>query len=300
MSAGRPVWSIGEVLFDVIGSTRVLGGAPFNVAVHLHHLGHDTHLVSRVGDDEPGAAIRRAMRERGMDLQHLQVDADWRTGEVLVSMDSRGSPTFEILLDRAYDHLVADSLEGEPALIYFGTLVQRGPDSRKAVGALLERLPADTIVLLDVNLRAPFFDVDVVDTSLRAADLVKMTDEELEAVATLLSFGRGAEEHELARQLRDRFEIETLLVTHGERGSRAYAASGPVDQPAFEVPDYVNALGAGDAFTAIVAHGQLCGWQLEHTLETAARFSARICSVEGAVPKNADFYALFREARAGV
>ena len=43
----------GEVLFDCFPDGReVLGGAPFNVAWHLHAFGQSPVFVSRVGDDE--------------------------------------------------------------------------------------------------------------------------------------------------------------------------------------------------------------------------------------------------------
>ena len=42
----------GEVLFDCFADgTRVLGGAPFNVAWHLQAFGEAPLFVSRVGDD---------------------------------------------------------------------------------------------------------------------------------------------------------------------------------------------------------------------------------------------------------
>ena len=46
--------SIGEVLWDVVGETDHLGGAPLNFAAHAAKLGHSCFLVSAVGSDERG------------------------------------------------------------------------------------------------------------------------------------------------------------------------------------------------------------------------------------------------------
>ena len=46
--------SIGEVLWDVIGGSEYLGGAPLNFAAHAHKLGHEVYLLSAVGEDERG------------------------------------------------------------------------------------------------------------------------------------------------------------------------------------------------------------------------------------------------------
>ena len=58
--------SIGEILWDLIGQSEYLGGAPLNFAAHARNLGHEVFLVSGVGDDERGrralSAIDRARR----------------------------------------------------------------------------------------------------------------------------------------------------------------------------------------------------------------------------------------------
>lgn len=45
------VVSFGEILFDVIEGVPCLGGAPLNLAVHLHRQGAETTLISAVGAD---------------------------------------------------------------------------------------------------------------------------------------------------------------------------------------------------------------------------------------------------------
>lgn len=53
---GRPlrIVSFGEVLFDIFDDGARLGGAPLNLAVHLHRLGAEPLLVSAVGQDTLG------------------------------------------------------------------------------------------------------------------------------------------------------------------------------------------------------------------------------------------------------
>ena len=55
MAEGKRPVLFGEVLHDCFpDGSRVLGGAPLNVAWHLRALGLDPYLVSRVGDDAAG------------------------------------------------------------------------------------------------------------------------------------------------------------------------------------------------------------------------------------------------------
>ena len=63
---GRPlrIVSFGEVLFDIFDDGARLGGAPLNLAVHLHRLGAEPLLVSAVGQDTLGdVAIQEIVRE---------------------------------------------------------------------------------------------------------------------------------------------------------------------------------------------------------------------------------------------
>ena len=72
----------GEVLFDHFpDGSKVLGGAPFNVAWHLQAFGLSPRFISRVGDDEDGEQIKSAMQAWGMSLSGLQTDRKLPTGD---------------------------------------------------------------------------------------------------------------------------------------------------------------------------------------------------------------------------
>lgn len=63
----------GEVLFDAFtDGTRVLGGAPFNVAWALQGLGQKPAFVSAIGRDPAGEAIQERMGSWGLRRDGLQ------------------------------------------------------------------------------------------------------------------------------------------------------------------------------------------------------------------------------------
>ncbi|MFO7497130.1 MAG: PfkB family carbohydrate kinase [Desulfobacterales bacterium] len=118
---------IGEVLFDVFPQYRRIGGAPFNFAYHLHHLGLPVRFVSRIGADAPGREVLAFFESCGLDAGDLQLDPTHATGQVQVSLDNDAVPTFDIRPNMAYDHIDVDRnleklLAAPPRLIYFGTL----------------------------------------------------------------------------------------------------------------------------------------------------------------------------------
>ena len=95
--------SVGEILWDVIGETEYLGGAPLNFAAHARQLGHEVFLVSGVGDDERGRRALDGLRQRGISTEFVQVLPGKNTGTAEVELDADGKPMFRIVRPAAYD-----------------------------------------------------------------------------------------------------------------------------------------------------------------------------------------------------
>ena len=170
---------VGEVLFDVMpDGTRVLGGAPFNVAWHLQALGLRPLMITRVGADDSGYEVLMAMESWGMDTSGVQRDDACPTGRVQVELDD-GEPTFNILPDQAYDLLDRDqamqSMSGKAfSLLYHGSLISRGKVSRPALDHL--KKGSEIPVFIDVNLRDPWWNREDVLASLRSARWAKLNE----------------------------------------------------------------------------------------------------------------------------
>jgi len=279
---------VGEALVDVFpDGTRRLGGAPFNVACHLAGLGVQPVLVSRVGDDADGARLTEAMRRWGMDLSGIQVDPDLATGEVRVTLKG-GQPTFEILENRAWDRI--DSVAGAKAaeraggLLYHGSLACRSPVTAAAIEALRARAPER--ILIDLNLRDPYWSEQEVDRLLTGARWIKLNQDELATIVP--EDGTVAVR---ARRLIERCGSEAVLVTLGERGAVAVLRDGgeltgvPVSNQ-----EVVDTVGAGDAFTAVLVTGLTRGWPLAVSLPRALELASEVCRVRGAVLEERSSY----------
>jgi fructokinase len=274
----------GEVLHDCFpDGSRVLGGAPFNVAWHLRALGLDPYLVSRVGDDEAGREVLVAMRERTLDRAGIQIDHARPTGRVAVRIDA-GEPRFDILPDQPWDRIaaLADPPPGV-GLVYHGTLALRHPVSRAALSHLRESIAAP--VFVDVNLRDPWWDAELVADTLDGARWCKLNDAELARLA-----GPG-EPTRAAARLIARHGLERVFVTLGAAGAVAVDAAGAT---LAVVPPVgvavVDTVGAGDAFAAAVIAGLLGSWGIEATLHRAERLASGVCGLRGAVASNQVFY----------
>ncbi|MBS1213731.1 MAG: PfkB domain protein, partial [Proteobacteria bacterium] len=125
----KRVLLFGELLADCFFDEEKIGGAPFNVARHLCAFGAQPLLVSRIGKDALGGRLQALMAQWHMETAGIQKDEAHATGRVQVHTGGNGH-RFEILPDQAYDHIAAETaLEvartTAPAVLYFGTLIQR-------------------------------------------------------------------------------------------------------------------------------------------------------------------------------
>ncbi|VXC40572.1 PfkB family carbohydrate kinase [Massilia sp. 9I] len=291
----------GEALVDDFSTEQVVGGAPFNVARHLAAFMAPQLMITRIGNDKPGAAVRAEFERFAMSEAGLQLDAIEETGRVLVERGARGH-RFTILPNQAYDFIEREAAQAameaaDPGIFYFGTLAQRNERSRSTLNALVETTGA--LRYLDLNLRDGQVDERVVTRSLQAANIAKVNEEELQAM-----FGwyfqikpedpaLAAEEvHASCQALLQMFSLDALIVTLGHRGSVYFGADGQVlitrDTPA--PPFVIDTVGAGDAFSAIFLLGKMRGWPLDVSLARANEFAGAICAIPGAVPRDLGFY----------
>lgn len=302
----------GEVLVEEGAGAPVVGGAPFNVARHLAAFMAPPLLITRIGDDRNGAAVRAEFERFVIPETGLQIDTMEETGRAVVERQGT-SHRLTLLPRQAYDFidpsLAAASVSGGAYdTVYFGTLAQREERSRLALAAVLDATPAAKR-FLDLNLRTGHATESIVTKALTAADIVKVNEEELQALFQwYFQIGPNDEAlsteevHAACRALMDRFSLEALIVTLGHRGSVYFGADGSYvatrDNPA--PPFVIDTTGAGDAFAAIFMLGRARGWPLELILARANEFAGAICAVSGAVPADMGFYdkwvARWREA----
>lgn len=292
---GRPA-IFGEVLFDHFpDGSAVLGGAPFNVAWHLQGFGHAPLLVSRVGGDEPGHRVKRAMQDWGLDTSGLQTDAQHPTGTVEVKFEG-AQHSFHILPNQAYDHIDAELAHQavaatELALLYHGSLVVRTPPVRQALDRLLAA--GNMPVFLDVNLRDPWWSGDTLSALMEHTRWVKLNDEELNHVAKRLGL-RTENIDETARSVHAHYHLDLLILTLGAQGAIALDSSLELIRvEPDENVEVIDTVGAGDAFAAVMLLGLLETWPIQIAMKRAQNFASRICAQRGATSPDLEMYRQF-------
>lgn len=283
------ILSCGEMLWDLFPAGPRFGGAPANFACHAALHGARVALLSAVGDDPRGREATAILRRFGLDPSLVQTIADAPTGTVGVSVDAAGKPTFEIHAGSAWDRIAwTPALETHLAgvdAIYFGTLGQRDPVSRATIRrALAVATSRGRLRVLDVNLRRPFFDAALIRESVAEATVLKLSDDELDAVLAACGVPPGPDPTASLRALLVRHRLDLVALTRGAAGALLVSATEVIDQPG--IPTMVrDTVGAGDSFTAALVVGLLRGEPLNTLARVACETAAAVCAHAGALPE---------------
>lgn len=279
---------LGEVLWDLLPSGRVLGGAPTNFAYMTSVLGNHGIVASRVGTDSLGQEACKAMENLGLTTEYIQRDEDRETGSAGVLLDPAGLPTFTIKESVAWDFLgwtsTWEELSAQADVVCYGSLAQRSPISAHTIDQFLSNTRRETLKIFDVNLRQAFYSTEILRKLFLQADIAKLTDQEMRRVGSLLSSGDTNDEEQLADWLRGEFELKLVCITRGDRGSLLVSQGDAVEHPGLTV-DVVDTVGAGDAFTACLGHLFVQGRPLTEISESANRFASWVVTQMGAMPK---------------
>lgn len=277
----RPlVVGLGEILWDMFPTGPQFGGAPANFACAAARQLGDTamvEMVSAVGPDDLGTQAIAALAGQGVGSQCVQVGT-LPTGQVLVSLDAKGLATYRFAEQQAWDEIHWDSdlerLARACQVVCFGTLAQRTHVSRATIEKFLT-VAQQAFRLFDINIRQPYFSPEVALTGLRLANVVKLNEEELPVVGGFI--GASGDWRAVAKQIRERFQLQYLAVTRGAEG--AYLLSSEQEHfaaaPAIQV---TSTVGAGDTYAAALVAGILAGRSIPEINQAAVILAANVCS----------------------
>lgn len=296
----------GEALVDAFADGPVPGGAPFNVACHLAALGLSPLMLTRLGDDDAGRALREAAARCGLSLSGAQEDA--HTARVLVH-ERDGGHEFEIPPDQAFDRI--DAVQAVAAVralgaatpwLYFGTLALRSPVSRAALTAVRQMTPHRAFV--DLNWREVGPSPEAILELLHDVHVLKLSDTELAQLLDWLGLAPMpgvpalGDAHASMAALCACTGARHVLVSHGADGAAAWSADGRcvARVAAPPLPQLVDTVGAGDAFSAMMLAGLALGHPLAFMVGQSVAFASQSCGWRGALPVDGALYLPWRKA----
>ncbi|MGQ9523694.1 MAG: carbohydrate kinase family protein [Armatimonadota bacterium] len=252
-----------------------LGGSSALAAAGMARLGLNVGFISKVGDDLFGRWVLEEIARAGVDVSHVVIDPDARTGVgVILSLPSdRGIVTFlgtiamlsaqDIDMDyvQGFRHLHVSSFFLQKALQPFvpelfklarqfglTTSLDTGWDPEERWDAVLEDALCEADVFLPNELEAM---------------AIARTQDPYDALDVLHEKTGG-----------------TVAVKLGDKGAVARRGEQTARHPGFRVP-VVDTTGAGDCFDAGFLYGWVKGWPIDRCLALGCACGALSVSAPG-------------------
>ena len=278
------VVSFGEILWDKLPSGKVPGGAPLNFAYRLNSFQNSLSIISKVGDDSLGKGLTDFLNKNGLDTEHIQISKIYKTGEVNVSIDKNGIADYDILNPVAWDDISLNSknidLTKNCSIFVFGSLICRNITSRETLKELLKIAP---FKLFDVNLRFPYYDLNLIKELMMCSDFIKFNHEEITEISSIYTKKKTSLEN-MIKTISEKTKTYDICVTMGEKGACYYTNNTFYFQDGFKI-NVSDTVGAGDSFLATLVEGILNKTKPQEILKKACAVAALVASKRGATTK---------------
>ena len=264
------------------------GGAPANFLAALSRYGCKTAMIGKVGDDMFGRLLVKTLQGAGIETKGVLMDSGAFTTLAFVSLDGGGNRDFSFARKPGADTRLApeeidESLLARSRVFHFGTLSltdePAASATRRAVALAKAR---GLLVSLDPNLRKPLWKREAdareaIEWSLRQADIVKISDEEI-------SFLWKLSPEDGARKLLEEYGVSLAYITLGPGGCCAATASRRVRAGIPAGIRAVDTTGAGDIFggsamSRFLACGKSPSALTEEELTRIVRFACTAASL---------------------
>ena len=228
------------------------GGAPGNFLAALNKYGCSVAMIGKVGDDMFGRLLLNTLKGAGIETRGVVVDPNQFTTLAFVSLDASGNRDFSFARKPGADTCltydeVDEALVTGARVFHFGTLSLTNDPAREATHKAVAKAKAQGVLIsVDPNLRKPLWPTEddakaAIEWSLRQADIIKISDEEIE-------FLWGLTPEEGAQKLLNEYGASLVYATLGPKGCHAATRNAAVTVSSPKGIHVVDTTGAGDIF----------------------------------------------------
>ncbi len=228
------------------------GGAPGNFLAALCRYGCRTAMIGKVGDDAFGRLLEDTLKKAGIDTRGVIRDKRCFTTMAFVSLDESGNRDFSFARKPGADTCltpeeVKEEMIADSRVFHFGTLSLTDEPAASATRRAVELAKRNgCLVSLDPNLRKPLWPTEeaakaAIEWSLRQADIVKISDEEI-------AFLWGLTPEQGAEKLIGEYGASLVYATLGPKGCYARTKNAQVTVASPSGIQVRDTTGAGDIF----------------------------------------------------
>jgi fructokinase len=300
------VVGIGELLIDFTPEGKSdtgnpmfvqnAGGATANVIACVSKLGGKSAFIGEVGNDVFGNYLKKVLEDNGIDNSGVKFCKSVNTTLAFVSLDEHGDRNFSFYRRPGADIMLEPedvdfNLIDKAKIFHFGSLSMTDEPSKSATKAALKyAVDAGKIISYDPNYRKPLWNreneaIEGMKYGLQFADIIKISEDELEMLTGEKSIETGAKE--LLNM-----GIKIVAVTMGSKGCYFRCQDGNKYMNTYDT-NVVDTTGSGDAFMGAMLYSistlnipleKITAKQLEKIVDFSNACGALCASYQGGIP----------------
>lgn len=243
-----------------------VGGNVSNSLYILSQLGHSTSLCSTTGGDAEAKQLLAGLKERQIDIEHVQRFIKGRTPTSYVTINAengnRAIVHYRDLPELSFDHFAKIEIEEFDWLHFEGRNIENLQGMLNISKTFLTNQP------ISLEVEKPRKGIEAV---LPQANLIFFSHH----YATSKGFKDG---EALLKAMQPLAPASNLICTWGKEGAWLCSANCPIQHVAAEnVSPVIDTLGAGDTFNAGVIHHLIEGKPLLEAVQQASQLAAKKC-----------------------
>jgi sugar/nucleoside kinase (ribokinase family) len=260
--------------------TLTMGSSSAIFAVNSARLGSDVAFCGKAGDDSFGDFMLRSLEKYGVHTDSVIIDSTSKTGATIIfhyqndrMMVTHPGAMENMTVNEVPDDLFERSRHLHVSAIFFQPKIKKHlaelfSKAKKAGMTTSLDLQWDPIEKWDLDLQKILPHTDFFMPNETELLLITKTDTLSGALHKLDEFS------------------STIVVKRGTNGALLMQNGETIESPAYKVPGFVDAVGAGDSFNAGFIHAHLSGADLKESLSLgnlAAAVSTTAAGGTGAI-----------------
>jgi len=264
------------------------GGAESNVAAAVSLLGLDSVWLSKLPDSALGRRIVRELRGHGV-RTGIAWDTTERKRVGTYYLEHGGTPRgTEVVYDRTDssvttatpEELATGVVASADTFYTSGITPALSETLRETTAALFEVAHGGgTTVAFDLNYRSKLWSPaaarETYEALLPGVDVLFAAERDAREV-----LGRDGDAVQIAHGLATDFDVDTVVVTRGDKGALGIHGGEVFEQPVYEAETF-DAVGTGDAFVGGFLTARIAGGDVERCLSYGAAAASLKRTIDG-------------------
>lgn len=282
----KNIVAFGEVLIDCLPDKNVIGGAPFNVAIHLKRFGNQVTFISKIAKDDFGAAIFDFAKNENIE-KGISFDENHPTGFVSVEF-IENEPHYIIETEKSWQFIEYLKLEKPVDVFIYGSLALYF-EKNQATFLQYKTANPTAIFVCDLNLRGDLYSESTINLCLSNAAILKVNDDEW---LYLKDIYKQVTDQQLLEYFKSTFGLVKIIRTQAKEGAVVYWDNKIIQESTTMISEdlFKDAIGAGDGFLACFLNFYFKDNDVQNALKKALVFAGKICQFSGAIPSDKNIY----------